>query len=1126
MKMKVSDYTERQRAISPEGSFIVQAPAGSGKTELLIQRYLRLLGLVDHPEEIVAITFTRKAAAEMQGRIVKALERARMNVPPRDDATRITDELARVVLAQDDKHHWQLEQNPGRLRIQTIDALCAGLTRQMPVLAKFGAQPAIVEDASELYKEAAANTLAELESGEAWSEDIAVLLAHLDNNLPLARDMLAGMLARRDQWLRHVTRENRREELEAALKHIVESTLTIVRQAFPKQYEHEFLECVRYAADNLAREDSGALLVSCHGIDHLPGTTAMELPRWLAIADTCLTQKDEWRKQANVKIGFPAPTGSASERARSKNMKERFQNLLAQLSGEDELLRQLTEVRYLPPVVYTDNEWRVVTALCQLLVRADAELRVLCAERNQMDFAGIARAAIEALESEGAPTDLALHLDYQIKHLLIDEYQDVSINQYKLVEQLTAGWAPGDGHTLFLVGDPMQSIYRFREAEVGLFITTWHEQRLGQVPLTPLNITVNFRSQAGIVDWVNAAFSKVMPHIDDPARGAVKFTGAVAFHPEVTTDAVTVHPFLNADERSEADRVLELVQSARKKFPAGTTAILVRNRKHLINIVPALKQAGLKFRAVEIDALGQRPAIQDLLALTRALHHEADRIAWLACLRAPWCGLTLSDLLLLAGQDKNRTIRECMQDDKCLQALSPDGQTRLLKLRVVLNQYFTHQQRRSLRRAVESVWMSLGGPATLEDETDLENARTYFDLLEQFDTGGDLREREQFFEAVEKLYAAPDVHADDRLQIMTVHKAKGLEFDTVIVPGLHLKGRGDDSRLLLWTESPHGQQQDLLLAPVKEAGQEKSPIYEFVKRLEQERQQYEQGRLLYVAATRARHQLHLLGSMTINSKGEMGGPAAGSLLMHLWPVVAPIFQIEFEQHQAPESRPASFAPEKGNHLRRLPADWVLPAPPEPVRWSSATGQTEVPEAMPEYEWAGETIRHVGSVVHRYLQKIAEEGIDLWTKAHIKNIRPVCRRMFRQLGVRDHDLDEACDNVERALITMIEDERGRWILHSGYEDAHCEYRISGLHEGTLLNVIIDRTFVDAEGTRWVIDYKTSRHEGADLDAFLDQEQERYRAQLAKYGVLMRSYDEKPVRLGLYFPLLQGWREAHF
>jgi len=331
---------------------------------------------------------------------------------------------------------------------------------------------------------------------------------------------------------------------------------------------------------------------------------------------------------------------------------------------------------------------------------------------------------------------------------------------------------------------------------------------------------------------------------------------------------------------------------------------------------------------------------------------------------------------------------------------------------------------------------------------------------------------------------------------------------------------------LLWAESPHGQQQDLLLAPVKEAGQERSPIYDFVKRLEQERQQYEQGRLLYVAATRAKQQLHLLGSMAINGKGEMGGPAAGSLLMHLWPVVAPDFQMKYEQHQAPDSPQATSAPGMINQLRRLPVDWQLPQAPSPVQWSSASDQTEVPESMPEYEWAGETIRHVGSVVHRYLQKIAEEGINLWTEAHIKNMRPAFRRTLRQYGVRNDDLDWACDNVEQALIKTIGNERGRWILHAGHADAHSEYRLSGLHEGMLLNVIIDRTFVDAEGTRWVIDYKTSRHESTDLDAFLDQEQERYRAQLAKYSALMRSRDGKPVRLGLYFPLLRGWREAGF
>ena len=258
----------------------------------------------------------------------------------------------------------------------------------------------------------------------------------------------------------------------------------------------------------------------------------------------------------------------------------------------------------------------------------------------------------------------------------------------------------------------------------------------------------------------------------------------------------------------------------------------------------------------------------------------------------------------------------------------------------------------------------------------------------------------------------------------------------------------------------------------------------------------------------------------------MGDPASDSLLKHLWPVVEPVFRMEHETYQAPEPPRAGPVPEVINPLRRLPVDWQLPAPPPPLPWKSGKGREEAPGSMPEYEWAGETIRHVGSVVHRFLQKIAEEGVELWTGAYIKTRRPAFRCLLRQLGVRAPELDAACDHVEQALIMMIGDERGRWILHSGHGDAHCEYRVSGLYDGVLHNVVIDRTFIDEEGTRWVIDYKTSRHKGPDLDAFLDQEEARYHPQLAKYGALLRSRDSKPVRLGLYFPLLRGWREPGF
>ena len=1110
MNQPVADLEQRRQAISPDGSFIVQAPAGSGKTELLIQRYLRLLAIVDAPEEIVAITFTKKAAAEMRGRIIAALENITSEQAVEDEAATQTRELAKQAWVRNQKYDWQLENNPGRLRIQTIDSLCAALTRQMPVLSRFGAQPETIEDAAELYKEAAAATLAELESGQGWSDAIAVLLTHLDNNLPRVRDMLASMLARRDQWLRHVAGGINREELESALKHVVESTLRVTRESFPEKFEQDFTECLQFAAKNLEWKQTE--------FNGLPGTTAEDLPVWQSIVELFLTQNNDWRKQVNKNQGFPA--GAAN-----KDMKDGIQSLISHLSIQDGLLRQFIEVRNLPPVRYTENEWQVVKALCELLILSDAQLRVLFAERNQVDFTGITQAAIQALGEPDNPTDLALHLDYRIKHLLVDEYQDISINQYKLLEQLTAGWSADDGHTLFLVGDPMQSIYRFREAEVGLFLNTWKQQRLGQVAITPLTITVNFRSRQGIVQWVNETFSQILPQSADVGRGAVSYTPAVAYHDHSDT-SVILHPIIGRDDQKEAEIVLKEIQSTR----GGTTAVLVRSRRHLQKIVPVLKQAGLRFRAVEIEELGQQASIQDLIALTRALHHFADRVAWLAILRAPWGGLTLADLLVLAGDAKHKTIWECMQDETRVEKMSQEGRVRLNNIRTILGVAFQRRQRLDMSRWVQSVWMKLGGPATLNDITDLENTRTFFELLVQFEEGGDLKDRDEFIAQVSSLYAAPDINADQSLQIMTIHKAKGLEFDTVILPGLARKSRGDEAQLLLWSENPHRDHQDLLLAPVREAGEQESPTYHFLKNLEKEKQAYEDGRLLYVAATRAKQRLHLIGNVEVKAnKGEpeLASPLSSSLLAQLWPAVEADFQAAFEHYQNQGEQTEQESLVVSNTLKRLTLSWQLPSPPVAVTWKGGESAEVVGTDTKniEFEWAGEAIKHIGTVVHQVIRWIAEEGINSWDENRIQSKANYYRWSLEQLGVPEAELGWASKRVEDALIKLVRDERGNWIL-ANHEEQYNEYALTGVYSGKIVNIIIDRTFVDETGTRWVIDYKTSRHEGPDLDTFLDREQERYREQLEKYGAIMQTLDNRPVKLGLYFPLLQGWREWKF
>ena len=150
----VIDAPARAAAIDPTRSFCVSAPAGSGKTELLIQRYLSLLPRVRRPEQVLAITFTRKAAAEMRERVMTALQSAREGTPCDSPHQQVTRSLAEQALQADEDYGWHLLRDVSRFNIKTIDSFCAGLTRQMPVLSQFGGQADVVGDASQLYCEA------------------------------------------------------------------------------------------------------------------------------------------------------------------------------------------------------------------------------------------------------------------------------------------------------------------------------------------------------------------------------------------------------------------------------------------------------------------------------------------------------------------------------------------------------------------------------------------------------------------------------------------------------------------------------------------------------------------------------------------------------------------------------------------------------------------------------------------------------------------------------------------------------------------------------------------------------------------------------------------------------------
>ncbi|MGE0876670.1 MAG: UvrD-helicase domain-containing protein [Burkholderiales bacterium] len=1003
MTTPIADQAQRDEALNPTRSFIVQAPAGSGKTELLIRRYLVLLERVEKPEEIVAITFTKKAAAEMRKRV---LERK--------------PEIAAL------SH---------RLRIMTIDAFCASLTRQMPVVARFGAQPEIETDAGELYLDAAGRTLATLDPA------VVRLLAHLDNDVATATTLLASMLARRDQWLRKTGAAPTREELETTLAAERERLLARARVFFP---------------------DASAEL-----------------------AAQLLTKARTWRKKV----------------ARAQ-----------EFAGNDAALEALSALLDMPPAHYSQPQWAALSAILDLLAPALAQLLVVFSERGAVDFTEVAHGALRALGDPEAPTDLLLAMDARVRHILVDEFQDTSQSQWELLERLTAGWEPGDGRTLMAVGDPMQSIYRFRDAEVSLFLHARREG-LANLPLESLTLSTNFRSQAGIVGWVNDFFARALPQAEDETTGAVAYTPSTAHHAAKPGAAVQWHGFY--DRASEAQRVVELVRSAPKK-----AAILVRNRTHLDEIVPALKAAGLPYRAVEIEPLGERQVVQDLYALARALSHPADRIAWLAVLRAPWCGLDLAELAALCEGQGEATVWDLIREAA--------GPPRLVRLRDALRPEIDHRLRGTLRDSVERAWLALGGPACVADATDLEDAETFLDALSALETAGAIDDMALLEEKLEKLWALPDVNAGpEAVEIMTIHKAKGLEFDTVILPGLDRKPRNPDRPLFAWRSLPSpargrgagGEGASLLLAPIDETGGAKEPLYKYVRDLDRESEDIEAGRLFYVAATRAISQLHLTACAKADEDGNAKRPVKRSLLYKGW------FEAEAYFGPAPSTPLAPLAGRgaggegRPDTLRRLPASFTTPPPPPPpaVAWAAPPEGRDEEEQI-EFSWVGETARHVGTVVHRWLQRIAEDELRGWDEARVESLRPRYARELERRGVPPAELEGAVALVVRSLTNSIKDERGRWIL-GPHPEAKSEYRVRAAVEGGVRTYVMDRVFTTREEERWVVDYKISVHEGGSIEEFLDEQRKRYAQDLQTYASVV-----KDSNMGLYFPIYCGWRES--
>ncbi len=1135
--LRLSDAVARREVLDVTRSFIVQAPAGAGKTELLIQRYLALLAVVDAPEEIIAITFTRKAAAEMRVRVLGALASVHLDPSLLKEHRLETRRLAAAALARDESFGWKLEQHPMRMRIMTIDSMNGWLARQLPWQSGMGGQVAVSDDADELRLEAARRTLAGAGGDRQLSKKLEQLLIHLDNRYGDIESRIASLLGVRDQWLRVLGEGGRpaRDVLEQALTAVVAGHLRKLLNSAPDWLLRELPGLAAHAAGQLPLTDTdgqphpSAVL---RDMTAFPGPGLSDLPVWKGIAWLLLTGTDTLRSPRGVTKNQGFPSGDVR--------KADFQNLLTRLAGENAFIGLLGRLRSLPNPFYGEEQWDMLGTIVDILLAAVDGLKELFSARGMVDHNEVAAAALNALGDDLNPTDLSLILEHRIGHILIDEFQDTSTGQFALLERLTGAWIAEDGHTLFLVGDPMQSIYRFREAEVGLFLRAWGERRIGSVPLTPLRLALNFRSVPGIVRWVNDAFSSLLPGTDDPDAGAVSYAAslpAVAADADggagTTEPAVSFRGFFNGDRSEEArfiaHQVTELLTDGSSEHGGDPRiAVLVRARHHLAPIAAALRDSGQSFRAVEIEALAETPLVRDLYALTFTLLHAGDSLSSYAVLRAPWCGASLHTLTAIAGERAEGTVIDAAE--RCLAAGACDAAdiVRLERCLNVLRAAHTRRGRMPLRRLVEGCWLELGGPLCT-DEAGVAAANAFFEVLEGCDDGGDITDLREIQRRTQSLFAPPDPQGNSDVQLMTMHKAKGLQFDSVFLPRLEATARPMQDELLLWQQRPRAGGTDFLFAPVAERGSSPDATYAWIKQSIRDKDAHERLRLLYVAATRAKQKLFLTANLRTKEKDglvEMTSPRSGSFLYALQPLLQDILNDQFASTMASASGEtvASKDASQGvqQTLYRLPAAWSLPQWPAPVKGASDAAIAGIDDELRRSPFrAGEQTRVAGIVIHALLAMLADGGVEYWERADDPTRQVIARRILRHTAsIID---DEAI--IGKALLAIsrtLSDSRGRWILQPHVRGVQ-EWQLSGVQEGNVINIIIDRSFVDDDGVRWIIDYKTAMHEGAAAEEFIRRQQDLYAEQLRRYAGIAAAFDGRPVRMGLYFPMMQEWRE---
>ncbi len=1126
-----ADAKVRDEALDPSRSLILESPAGSGKTALLTARYLALLARVGHPRQILAVTFTNRAAAEMLDRITGVLKRALKGERPKGDGS-WKDTLLALALDAVSAHRplGRRLLSPDTLMVSTFHGFCARVVRGWPLEADVPPGLGLLEpvEQDELLAACVSDALASVAAGTATYEEMAAFrrrLAAADNSVRTLREQLLDLLKRRDRLL-------------------------LVGSLFAEGGADGFTGTLASRTDQLAASfmrpmeeyfsaRAGAWSDLKRALDSAGVPMAERLPA--AVPGTGVAHAAAWRTAAEVFL-----TGSADKSPSARSVRQSMGRGTGFPDGFKKHPASAL-IRELPPSVASRLAFVAswpdagldgagAAALADMVCLAGAVLSRFRRARNArgLDFTELEAAALRALNRFERPSESLIFFHEHLRHVLVDEAQDVNDMQVRILGALTQGWEPHGTETLFVVGDPKQSIYRFRRAEVALFRRM---QRTGlaregeaNFPLHALRLSANFRSRPHLVAFANALFGNVMADPDEtldevsfapsePSReasGAPSPVLAALFTCASSRSQVEDRPTRAQAREKEAAFVAARVANLLARGVAGDRiAVLIPARTHLAAFVAAFESLRVPLRIKEGRPMLDAPEVRHLLNLFRALVRPYDDVAWAGALRAPWSRAPLPALEALAAGSPGPWSARLGEAGDAHPALERFGQ--------VLRHAAPAFGREPFAATLQRVWEDLGGPAAtvgLSGPQGVANALALFDRLLTCPSSPPEEALARLERLLEDAYTPPDPRgAAAGVQVMTIHGAKGLEFDHVFAVAMdHQPARNRRETPAFLVDLIPGNARDPLAAATADRRTgEKVLAHMLLAELGRGRDTAEFKRQFYVAVTRAKEALTLTG---LDERLKDGSPSASAgpglaAVEEAWEeglVGPPLFVLEHDPCPdaavPPEVPPGRLLPQPPPFAPR-PLPYVISSPSEVEQQTAQAARPGSDEASPEAQARG-------VVMHRIFETLARRepmpGADAVAAALVeeKLTLPLAREMAgdlvqeARLAWNFPPMQNLLRGAEVVAEWPIEDYDGRGRLRVGRVDLR----------------------VQSPAGIVIVDFKTGRPAGR-LSEWIEAQRRAYSGQLKAYvGMARRAGLGEGLRAALLFTAIPelSWLDA--